>query len=141
MNPNIKTVAVEPLESAYLAGGPVGAHKIAGLAPGFLPGNVDKSFFDEIMPIKSDDAITMSRRCATEEGLMMGISGGAAVQAGINLGKRPENAGKLIVVIIPSFGERYLSTVLFADLQKECLAMPTLEMWSNENYSYVSKKM
>jgi len=116
-------VAVEPAESAVLSGGPKGPHKIQGIGIGFSPKVFDASIIDEICPVKSDDAIAMARRMALEEGIMVGISAGAAVVAAIELAKREVNKDKMIVVIIASFGERYLSTALFADLNKECQEM------------------
>jgi len=127
-NPEVKAVAVEPAESPVLSGGKMGPHKIQGIGAGFVPEILAKDKLDEILPVKSLDAIAMARRLALEEGVMVGISSGAAVHAGIELGKRPENKGKMIVVIIPSFGERYLSTVLFSDLQEECKALPTQQV-------------
>jgi len=120
VKPEFKGVAVEPAESAVLSGGAKGPHMIQGIGAGFIPAVYDASIVDEILPVKSTDAVAMARRMAVEEGIMVGISAGAAVHAAIELAKREENKDKLIVVIIASFGERYLSTVLFADLNKEC---------------------
>jgi cysteine synthase len=114
--PGFQVVAVEPDASPVLSGGQKGPHPIQGIGAGFVPDILNTHIYDEVVRVKADDAITTARRCAREEGLLVGISSGAAVWAALQLAQRPENAGKLIVVIIPSFGERYLSTVLFADL-------------------------
>ena len=112
-NPNIKAVAVEPYESQVLKGEKAGAHKIQGIGANFVPENFDKNLVDEIIPVKSDEAILTARRLAKEEGILAGISSGAALLAAIELSKRPENKEKLIVVILPDSGERYLSSELF----------------------------
>ncbi len=113
-NPNIKAIAVEPFSSQVLAGKKAGSHKIQGIGANFIPENFDVSVIDEIIPVKDEDAMITARRLATEEGMLSGISCGANVFAAIELSQRPENKGKLIVVILPDFGERYLSSGLFA---------------------------
>jgi cysteine synthase A len=114
--PSFRCVAVEPDASAVLSGGPKGPHSIQGLGAGFVPEILNTKIYDEIVRVKNDDAFATARRAAREEGLLVGISSGAAIWAAVDVARRKENAGKLIVVIIPSFGERYLSTALFADL-------------------------
>lgn len=113
-NPNIKAVAVEPETSPVLSGGQPGAHKIQGIGAGFVPKNFNAGVVDEIIPVKDNDAIRASRLLAREEGLLVGISSGAALHAALQLAKREENAGKTIVALLPDTGERYLSTVLYA---------------------------
>ena len=114
--PSFKCIAVEPDASAVLSGGPKGPHPMQGIGAGFVPEILNREIYDEIIRVKNDDALETARRAAREEGLLVGISSGAALWAGVQVARRPENSGKLIVAIIPSFGERYLSTVLFADL-------------------------
>jgi cysteine synthase A len=114
--PSVQIVGVEPAESPILNGGAPGPHKIQGIGANFVPEILDTSVYDEIIDVDADTAVATARRAATEEGLLVGISSGAALHAAIELGKRPENAGKLIVAIIPSFGERYLSSILYSDL-------------------------
>ena len=116
-NPNIKIVAVEPEESPVISGGAPGAHKIQGIGAGFIPDNLDRSVIDEVIKISSDTAIAQARQCATQEGILCGISSGASISAALELASRPENKNKLIVVIIASNGERYLSSALFAHIQ------------------------
>jgi cysteine synthase len=114
--PSFRVVAVEPTNSHVLSGGQPGPHKIQGIGAGFVPGVLRTDLIDEVIQVTDDDAIALGRRLAREEGLLSGISSGAALWASIQLAKRPENTGKLIVMIQPSFGERYLSTALFKDL-------------------------
>jgi cysteine synthase A len=114
--PSFRCVAVEPDASAVLSGSPKGPHPIQGIGAGFVPEILNTAIYDEIVRVKNDDAFATARRAAREEGLLVGISSGAAIWAAVEVARRKENAGKLIVVIIPSFGERYLSTALFADL-------------------------
>ncbi len=114
--PSFRVVAVEPDASPVLSGGQKGAHKIQGIGAGFVPQVLNTGIYDEIIRVTDEDAMQTARRMAREEGLLVGISAGAATWAALQAARRPENAGKLIVVIIPSFGERYLSTALFADL-------------------------
>jgi cysteine synthase A len=114
--PSFRCVAVEPDASAVLSGGPKGPHPIQGIGAGFVPEVLNTKIYDEIIRVKNDDAFATARRAAREEGLLVVISSGAAIWAAVEVARRKENAGKLIVVIVPSFGERYLSTALFADL-------------------------
>lgn len=114
--PEVKMVAVEPKESPILSGGQPGPHKIQGIGANFVPEILDRSIIDEILPQNAETAVEFARRAAAEEGLLVGISSGAALAAAGELAAREENAGKTIVVIVPSFGERYLSTILYSDL-------------------------
>ena len=114
-NPNVKVVAVEPASSAVLSGKPSGAHKIQGIGAGFVPDVLDTAVYDEIIPVENEDAFISGKEIGKNEGVLVGISSGAAVHAAIELAKRPENEGKTIVVLLPDTGDRYLSTPLFAE--------------------------
>ncbi|MGO9028232.1 MAG: cysteine synthase A [Acidimicrobiales bacterium] len=114
--PSAQIIAVEPAASPVLSGGQKGPHPIQGIGAGFVPAILDVAIMDEIIKVENDDAFDLARRAAKEEGLLVGISSGAAIWAALQVAARPENDGKLIVVVIPSFGERYLSTALFAGL-------------------------
>ena len=114
-NPAVRVVAVEPKSSAVLSTGVAGTHKIQGIGAGFVPEVLDTKIYDEIIPVENDDAFAIGKEIGKREGVLVGISSGAAVWAAIELAKRPENAGKNIVVLLPDTGDRYLSTPLFAD--------------------------
>lgn len=114
-NPNVKVVAVEPATSPVLSGGKAGPHKIQGIGAGFVPDTLNTDIYDEILPVQNEDAFATGRALARGEGVLVGISSGAAVFAAAQLAKRPENAGKVIVALLPDTGERYLSTPMFAD--------------------------
>jgi len=116
---------VEPADSPVLSGGKPSPHKIQGIGAGFVPSILRRDYIDEVITVTNDDAIRMARRLPLEEGLFVGISSGAAVVAALQVARRKENSGKLIVVVLPSFGERYLSTILFEELRNRAQQIPT----------------
>jgi cysteine synthase len=122
---SFKAVAVEPADSPVLSGGKPSPHKIQGIGAGFVPSILRRDYIDEVITVTNDDAVNMARRLAKEEGLLVGISSGAAVVAALQVARRPDAKGKLIVVVLPDFGERYLTSILFESLRNQALQIPT----------------
>jgi cysteine synthase A len=122
---SFKAVAVEPADSPVLTGGKPSPHKIQGIGAGFVPSILRRDYIDEVITVTNDDAVNMARRLAKEEGLLVGISSGAAVVAALQVARRPDAKGKLIVVVLPDFGERYLTSILFEALRNQALQIPT----------------
>ncbi|CAI2356433.1 unnamed protein product [Caenorhabditis sp. 36 PRJEB53466] len=131
MNPAIRVFAVEPEESAILSGNPAGPHKIQGIGAGFAPAVLDTKIYEDVIRIHSDEAIVMAKRLAFEEGLLCGISSGANVAAAIQIASRPEMVGKLIVTVLPSCGERYMTSALYTDIREEAMSMGVESLETN----------
>jgi cysteine synthase A len=125
--PSFKVVAVEPVDSPVLSGGKPGPHKIQGIGGGFVPDVLRTDMIDEVMTVTLDESLETAKRMVKEEGIFIGISGGAAVAQALKLAARPENNGKMIVVVVPDFGERYLTSILFESLRQEAMALPTVD--------------
>uniref|UniRef100_A0A915N9F0 Tryptophan synthase beta chain-like PALP domain-containing protein n=1 Tax=Meloidogyne javanica TaxID=6303 RepID=A0A915N9F0_MELJA len=125
--PDIRLYAVEPIESPVLSGGKPGPHRIQGIGTGVVPPVLDTKIYDEVVTVSSDDAIAMAKRAALEEGLLCGISSGAALVAALRIAEKPEMKGKLVVTILPSFGERYLTTTLYSDIREASAALTHTE--------------
>jgi cysteine synthase A len=125
--PSFKVVAVEPADSPILSGGKPGPHKIQGIGTGFVPEVLRRDLIDEVLTATLDESVEMAKKMVKEEGIFIGISGGAAVSQALKVAARPESAGKLIVVVVPDFGERYLTSIIFENLRQQALALPTVD--------------